>query len=87
MMTILESLEKGVLSEISFDHGKKSLGPEENLLEQGIIDSLGVMKLITFMEKTFGIQVLDEDVVPENFQSLTIMARFVEQKMQNKQSA
>jgi acyl carrier protein len=83
-MTILENLEKVLLTEIAVDLGKKSLDPNEDLLEQGIIDSLGIMKLVLFMEETYGIAVVDEEIVPENFQTVNMMVKFVEQKMQNK---
>jgi len=83
-MGILEDLEKILLTEIAVDLDKKSLMPDEDLLEQGIIDSMGIMKLVTFMEQTFCIQVLDEDIIPENFQNLKVMAKFVEQKRLNK---
>lgn len=83
-MRILEVLEKFLLTEIAVDFGKESLGPDEDLLEQGIIDSMGVMTLITFMEKTFDIEIIEEDIVPENFQSLNAMVNFVEQKMQHR---
>jgi len=83
-MTTLEKLEKFMLSEVAAEHGRESLKPDEDLLEQGIIDSLGIMKLIVFLEETFGIKVSDEDVVPENFQSLDIMIKFIEHKMRNK---
>lgn len=83
-MTILKNLEKFVLTEIAADLGKQSLVPDEDLLEQGIIDSLGLLKLVVFIEKTHGIKVMDEEVVPENFQSLNSMVKLIEQKMQNK---
>lgn len=83
-MTILENLKKILLTEIAVDLGKKSLDADEDLLEQGIIDSLGIMKLVLFMEETYGIAVADEEVVPENFQTVSMMVRFVEQKMQTK---
>jgi acyl carrier protein len=81
---IIEDIEKALLTEIAVGLDKKSLGPDEDLLEQGIIDSLGLMKLVDFMEKKFAIKIIDEDIVPENFQSLSSMARLVEQQMQNK---
>jgi acyl carrier protein len=84
MMMILETLEKALLTTIAVDPGKRSLDPGEDLLEQGIIDSLGIMKLVIFMEESFGIVVADEDIVPENFQTLNSMVRFVEQKMLNR---
>jgi acyl carrier protein len=83
-MTILKDLEKVLLTEIVVDLDKKSLAPDEDLLEQGIIDSLGIMKLVLFMEETYGIAVVDEEIVPENFQTVNMMVKFIEQKMQNK---
>lgn len=82
-MRILEELEKVLLAEIAVGLGRKSLEPDEDLLEQGIIDSLGLMKLIAFMEKTFDIKIIDEEIVPENFQCLNSMVKLVEQQMQN----
>ena len=83
-MKILEDVEKILLTEVAVDLGRESLDPDEDLLAQGIIDSLGVVRLIVSLEKAFGIEVIDEDVVPENFQRLDILVKFVEQKMRNK---
>ncbi len=83
-MTIMGSIENSLLAEFAADLGTKSFDPDEDLLEQRIIDSLGLLKLVTFLEKSHGIQVNDEDIVPENFQSLNSMAKFVEQKMRSK---
>ena len=82
-MGILEELERVLLAEIAVGLGKKSLEPDEDLLEQGIIDSLGLMKLIAFMEGTFDIMIVDEEIVPENFQCLSSMVRLVERQMQH----
>lgn len=81
---ISKNIEKFLLTEIAADLGKQSLDPDADLLEQRIIDSLGILKLVIFLEEAHGIKVQDEDIVPENFQSLNSMVRFVEQKMQNK---
>lgn len=83
-MSILENLEKILLTEITVDLGKKSLDPDEDLLEQGIIDSLGIMKLVLFLEESYGIQVNDQDIIPENFQCLSSMVKYVEQQLRNK---
>jgi len=82
-MMILANLEKVLLTEIAVGLDKHSLDPDEDLLEQGIIDSLGLMKLIAFMEKTFGIRIIDEEIIPENFQSLNRMVTLVELRLQN----
>jgi acyl carrier protein len=83
-MNILQDVEKIVLTEVAVDLDRESLAPDEDLLAQRIIDSLGVVRLIVSLEKAFGIEVIDEEVVPENFQNLNSLAGFVEQKMRNK---
>ena len=82
-MSVMDSIEKVLLTEIAAGMGRKSLAPDEDLLEQGIIDSLGLMKLIAFMEETFGIKIMDDEIVPENFQSLNSMVTLVERQMQS----
>jgi acyl carrier protein len=83
-MSILKDLEKVLLTEIAVNLEKKSLAPDEDLLEKGIIDSLGIMKLVVFIEETFGIEVIDEEIIPENFQTINMMVKFIEQKIQIK---
>jgi acyl carrier protein len=83
-MNILKDLEKVLVTEIAVDLNRKSLSPDEDLIEKGIIDSLGIMKLILFMEGTFGITVAEEEILPENFQCLNNMVKFVEQKIKSK---
>lgn len=83
-MNTLDMLEKYLLTEVLADHGKKSLDPNEDLLEQGIIDSLGIVKLVLFLEESFGIQVDDQDITPENFQCLSSMVKYVERQLQDK---
>lgn len=82
-MSILKNIENFLLDEIAVGLDKRSLDPGENLLEQGLIDSLGLMKLITFMEGAFGIKILDDEIIPENFQTLNSMVSLVELRLQN----
>ena len=79
-MNIADEIERFLLTELAVDLNKESLAPDEDLLLQGIIDSMGIMKLSVFLENTFGIRVIDEDIIPENFQNLDSLRRFVEQK-------
>ncbi len=81
-MDVISTLEKFLISEIAVDYGldKKSLARDENLITQGIIDSMGILKLISFIEKTFSIKINNEEVVPENFQSLNALNEFIERK-------
>jgi acyl carrier protein len=56
------------------------LADGRSLLEQGIIDSTGVLEIIGFVETTFGITVEDEEMVPQNLDSIDGIARFVLRK-------
>jgi acyl carrier protein len=61
---------------------KKSITDDVALLDEGIIDSLGVLDLINFIEEEFKISISDEDLVPENFQSIQSIVIFIEQKQE-----
>jgi acyl carrier protein len=58
----------------------RRLDPDESLLTNGILDSLGVLDVVAFLEAEFKITVSDEDLLPENFESLARLTAFVEDK-------
>jgi acyl carrier protein len=58
---------------------KKNLQTSDDLLNAGILDSLGVLQLVSFVEEQFGIQIPDEDVVMENFQSIDALSSYLTQ--------
>jgi acyl carrier protein len=53
---------------------------KESLVESGIIDSLGIMKLVDFIEKEFRVKIQDEDLVPENFETVDEIAKLLASK-------
>jgi acyl carrier protein len=57
------------------------LRDDTSFLEEGIVDSTGVLELVAFLEEHFGITVEDEEVVPENLDSLQNIARFLSTKL------
>jgi acyl carrier protein len=59
---------------------KQQLKDTDALLETGILDSLGVLDLVSYMEQKFSIVVADDELVPENFQSVATMAAYVQRK-------
>ena len=81
-MNIQERIKSYLLSEVAADLGKETLSVDEDLLEQGIIDSMGIMSLISFMEENFDISVEDREIVPENFQTIASIEQFITQKKQ-----
>jgi acyl carrier protein len=57
---------------------KRKVADSADLLEGGIVDSLGVLDLVGFLQQEFAVAIDDEDLVPENFKSIECMAQFVE---------
>jgi acyl carrier protein len=57
-----------------------ALNDDDDLLLSGLVDSLGVVRLVTFIETEFHIVVPPEDVVLENFQTLNAMAEYLRQR-------
>ncbi len=53
----------------------------ESLLEMGIIDSTGVLELVGFLEQTFGLGVQDQEVIPENFDTVDNVVTYVAGKL------
>ena len=54
---------------------------EDSFLETRIIDSIGVLELVQFIEETWGIRVEDADLTPENFDSVELAASYVQMKL------
>lgn len=59
---------------------KRNLKPTDKLLESGILDSLGVLDLVAFLEEEFQVVVSDEELLPENFQTIENLIAFVRSK-------
>lgn len=57
-----------------------ALGDDDHLLANGILDSLGVLDLVGYLEQEFGIAVADDDLLPEHFETLRRLTAFVEDK-------
>jgi acyl carrier protein len=79
-MDTIEQLRTFIMTEFSTGSRTDAIGPDENLLTQGIIDSMGILKLVAYIESTFGIKISNDDILPENFQSLNCLKEFIEKK-------
>jgi acyl carrier protein len=58
----------------------ESLSDDDSLLDRGIIDSTGVLELITVLEGDFGISVADDEMIPDNLDSIARIEAFVAKK-------
>lgn len=59
---------------------ERGLTDEDSLLESGAVDSLGILDVVSFFEEELGVRLEDEELVPENFDSVVALARLVESK-------
>ena len=59
---------------------KQQIRDSDSLLESGMLDSMGVLDVVTFIEQEYSFTVADEDLSPENFQSIDRIAAFIQSK-------
>ena len=63
-----------------FGDGNYPLADELSLVDSDLVDSTGILEMVTFLEETFGISLADADIVPDNLDSIDRIARFVSLK-------
>jgi acyl carrier protein len=63
--------------------GPDSLQDDDSFVEKGVIDSTGVLELVGFIEETFSITVEDEELIPENLDSVQKVTAYIERKMRD----
>jgi acyl carrier protein len=59
-------------------------GDDESFLGSGLLDSLGIVQLVSFVESRFGVSVPDVDLVPENFDSVSKLAAYVDRRRRDR---
>jgi len=57
--------------------GQKPVRPQDSLVGLGIVDSLGVLEIVTFIETELGVALFDEELMPENFESIQTISNLV----------
>ncbi len=79
-MNIQEQVRDYIVSQFMYDQPNAKLSPEDDLLNQGIVDSMGILQIVNFLEEKFGVTVSDEEITPENFRSLGTLTDLIMQK-------
>ena len=80
-MQIVEEIRKFITENFIWD-SDENLGDEDSLLEKGIIDSTGVLELVAFVEERYGIKFADDELLPENLDSIRNISNYIFQKME-----
>jgi acyl carrier protein len=77
MDQVTSSIRTFIISNFLFDEAERMSSDTESLLGNGVVDSTGVLDLLLFVEDTFGISVPDDDLTPDNFDSVDNIAAYV----------
>ena len=75
-----ERIRRHILENFLFTEDSSALGLEESLIGRGVLDSTGILEVVLFIEEELGVKVHDEDMIPENLDSVNRIAAFVATK-------
>lgn len=79
-MSTEKEIRSFILENYLFSDDESELDSGDSFLEQGIIDSTGILEVIFFLEEEFGVEVEDEEMIPENLDSVNNLVKFVSTK-------
>ncbi len=79
-MNTTDIIRNYIFSELMQGTRDIPIGDDEQLIDSGIIDSMGIMTMLCFLEEEFCLQIAPEDLVPENFASISSIAALVERR-------
>jgi acyl carrier protein len=80
-----DELRSFITENFLFGQDDVCLTGDTSFLEGGIIDSTGILELIAFLERTYGIRLTDQELVPENLDSLNRLTAFISRKVDAQQ--
>ena len=75
-----ESLRQFILNNYLFTDDQSALTDDASFLDNGILDSMGILELIDFLDETFGVKVAWDELVPENLDSINSVLKFLATK-------
>ena len=78
------TIHRFVAENLALGKGVGSIEDDTSLIENGVIDSLGIFQLVSFLESGFGIRVEDAEIVLENFRTIDAIEQFVRGKLGGK---
>lgn len=73
-------LKEFIMTEVNPDLNLEGIGDDEPLIDSGIIDSLGILKIMAFMDEEFGIDLSAEEIQRDNFRSVTSICNLANKK-------
>lgn len=80
-LAIEQQIQNFIIENFLFGDASTGLKNSDSFLEGGIIDSTGVLELVSHLEETYGIKVEDEELIPENLDSIANVSSFIQRKL------
>jgi acyl carrier protein len=80
---IREILREFITSKFLPSAGKENFDDDDSFMDRGLIDSTGVLELLEFIEDQFNISVEDEEIIPDNLDSISQLTTFIHKKKEN----
>jgi acyl carrier protein len=74
---VARDIRNFIIENFLFGDAGNGLGETDSLLEKGIIDSTGVLELVAHLEETYGFKVEDEELIPENLDSIANISAYI----------
>lgn len=81
-MEIEEKIREYIAQNLIFSDNGYQYPDDASFLEEGIVDSVGVLELVSFIEESFKVKVGDQEIIPDNFDSVTKLATYIRRKTQ-----
>ncbi len=72
-----EQIREFILQNLAQGKGVTQLSDDDSLMQNGVVDSLGIFRLVAFLENTFRLRISDEEITHDNFQSVDAIEQFV----------
>ena len=82
-MNIEEDIKGFIIENFIIDGDSTQLDNNQSFLESGIIDSTGILELVSYVEEHYNITVEDEDLIPDNLDSVNNVVNFINRKLHN----
>ncbi len=80
-MSVHEEIRQFIIDNFLMGQDSNSLKDDTSFLEEGVIDSTGILELVAFIEEKYEFSVEDEELIPENFDSIKNLCAYVDRRL------
>ena len=80
MSAMVQEIRQFIIDNFLFGDSERDFSNDDSFLEQGLIDSTGVLELVMFVETTYDITIEDHELIPANLDSVNSLVQFIDRK-------